>query len=262
MTTPHPYRLAGITLLVGVVSFTLPAYAQTHKHSPAHDHATHAHTDICAGFVVLPNGYAVLSAMDPAPHAGTQHDMRHGADHGKAGAHPMAESKATNHQAHMPQGAKTEDADPLLGHTHGDDIPTGTDMTCVPIGDLTSTSWTAVSPSPDLHVTATSVKSVLAHNSRANESLSLHVMQDGKPVEQGKVRLIARMPHHDHRMPGGHGPANDPDVQGFEAIPQGNGNYTVPTVDFNMGGPWFFEIQVQEGETMHKAYFATEVGEE
>jgi hypothetical protein len=260
--TPHPYRIAGIALLVGVLSFALPAYTQTQKHSPDHDHSTHKHTDICAGFVVLPNGYAVLSAMEPAPHSGMQHDMRHGADHGKAGEQHMAEKKGIDHKEHMPHGTKTEDADPLLGYTHGDDIPTGKDMTCVPIGDITSTSWEAVSSSPALHVTATSVKGALTHNSRANASLSLHIMRDGKPVEQGKVRLIARMPHHDHRMPGGHGPANDPDVKGFEAVPQGHGAYMLPTVDFNMGGPWFFEVQVQDGDTMHKAYFATEVGEE
>ena len=70
------------------------------------------------------------------------------------------------------------------------------------------------------------------------------------------------MPHHDRRMPGGHGPANDPDVKGLAAMPQGNGDYTVPTIDFNMGGPWLFEVQIQDGSTMHKAYFATEVGEE
>jgi hypothetical protein len=262
--TPHLARIAGITLLVGGLAVALPAYTQTQQHSPKpeHDHATHTHTDICAGFVVLPNGYAVLSAMEPASMAGMKHDMGHGASHSEAGKHHMAETKDAAHQTPMQHGAKAEGAEPLLGYQHGDDIPTGTDMTCVPIGDMTSTSWTAVSASPDLQVTATSVKGALAHNSRANESLSLLIMLDGKPVEQGEVRLLARMPHHDRRMAGGHGPANDPDVKGFEAMPQGKGNYTVSTVDFNMGGPWLFEVQVQNGNTMRKAYFATEVGEE
>jgi hypothetical protein len=200
--------------------------------------------------------------MESAPNSGMQHDMRHGADHEKAGEQHVAEKKGIEHKEHMQHGAKTEGSDHLLGYKHGDDIPTGKDMTCVPIGDMTSTSWTSVSSSPDLHVTATSVQGVLTHNSRTNASLSLHIMLDGKPVEQGQVRLIARMPHHDHRMPGGHGPANDPDLQGFEVMPQGNGDYTMPTVDFNMGGPWLFEVRVQDGDPMHKAYFATEVGEE
>jgi hypothetical protein len=149
-----------------------------------------------------------------------------------------------------------------MGYKHGDDIPTGKDLMCVPIGNMTSTSWTAVSSAPALHVTAPSVKGALAHNSRANESLSLHVTLDGKPVDNSKVRRITRMPHHDRRLPGGHGPANDPDVKGVEAMPQGQGSYTVPIIDFSMGGSWLFEVQMQHGDSMHKAYFATEVGEE
>ncbi len=135
-------------------------------------------------------------------------------------------------------------------------------MTCVPIGDMASTSWTFVSPSPNLQIQATSLKGVLTHNSRANESLSLNVMLDGKPVEAGAVRLIARMPHHDHRMAGGHGPANDPDVEGLETMPKGRGTYTARMIDFSMGGPWFFEVHVQAGDETYKAYFASEVGEE
>jgi hypothetical protein len=55
---------------------------------------------------------------------------------------------------------------------------------------------------------------------------------------------------------------NDPDVQGIVAQPGGQGRYTIPTVDFTMGGPWLFEIQVQEGSETHKAYFAAAIGEE
>ncbi|WP_179137014.1 FixH family protein [Candidatus Entotheonella palauensis] len=149
-----------------------------------------------------------------------------------------------------------------MGHKHGDDISSGKGMLCVPIGEMASTSWTSVSNSPNLHVSAKSVKGVLAHNSRANEALSLSIMRDGKPVDNAKVRVIARMPHHDHRMPGGHGPANDPDVKGLDALTKGKGDYTLPTVDFSMGGPWLFEVHVQDGKTMNKAYFAAEVGEE
>jgi hypothetical protein len=37
---------------------------------------------------------------------------------------------------------------------------------------------------------------------------------------------------------------------------------TIPTVDFTMGGPWLFEVQVQAGSETHKAYFAASIGEE
>ena len=87
-------------------------------------------------------------------------------------------------------------------------------------------------------------------------------MLDGKPVEEGQVLLLARMPHHDRRMPGGHGLANDPDVEGLAATPKGNGDYAMPTVDFSMGGAWFFEVHLKKGGKMYKAYFATEIGEE
>ena len=152
--------------------------------------------------------------------------------------------------------------DPLMGRKHGDDIPAGKDILCVPIGDKGSTAWTAVSADHGLKVTAKSIKGPLAHNSRANEALSLTIMRDDKPVDNTKVQVIVRMPHHDRRMPGGHGPANDPDVKGFDAIAKGQGDYTLPTIDFSMGGPWLFEIRIQDGATVKKAYFASEVGEE
>jgi hypothetical protein len=70
------------------------------------------------------------------------------------------------------------------------------------------------------------------------------------------------MPHHDRGMPGGHGPANDPDAQGLVAQPVGQGRYTVQPVDLAMSGPWLFEIHVHEGAETRKAYFAASVGEE
>jgi hypothetical protein len=75
-------------------------------------------------------------------------------------------------------------------------------------------------------------------------------------------QLLARMPHHDRGMPGGHGPANDPDAQGLVAQPVGQGRYTVQPVDLAMSGPWLFEIHVHEGAETRKAYFAASVGEE
>jgi hypothetical protein len=149
-----------------------------------------------------------------------------------------------------------------MGHQHGDDIPIGKDMLCVPIGKMTDTSWTAVSASPGLHVTAASMKGALAHNSRANESLSFTIRREGQSIEPANVHVIARMPHHDHRMPGGHGLANDPDVTGIEAARDAQGSYTVSTVDFPMAGVWLFEVRIQQGGQTDKAYFAATVGEE
>ena len=201
-----------------------------------HDHSTHQHTDICAGFVVLPKGYAVLSVMDPGGmhHGGGHHQAGH--QHGMADKkemgdkahmqHGMADKKEMDHKQHAQHDGGMKQADPLMGHQHGDDIPTGKEMLCVPIGDTQSISWTPVSASPNLHITAKSDKGFLAQNSRANEALSFNIMRDGKPVDPAKVRVVVRMPHHDRRMPGGHGPANDPDVQGFEAMAKGKGGYT------------------------------------
>jgi hypothetical protein len=78
------------------------------------------------------------------------------------------------------------------------------------------------------------------------------------PIEQAQVRLLVRMPHHDRQTPGGHGPANDPDVQGLVAQELGQGRYRVSTVDFTMPGPWLFECRWAS----HKAYFTASVGEE
>jgi hypothetical protein len=70
------------------------------------------------------------------------------------------------------------------------------------------------------------------------------------------------MPQHDHRVPGGHGTANDPDVQGFVVSRNAQGRYEVPSVDFSMPGPWLFEIQIPNGTSTYSAYFAVDVGEE
>lgn len=87
-------------------------------------------------------------------------------------------------------------------------------------------------------------------------------MDEKTPVEDAEVLLIARMPHHDRSLEGGHGLANDPDVAGIKATPAGAGRYTVSTADFSMGGPWLFEIQVKKDDELVRAYFATVVGEE
>ncbi len=197
---------------------------------------------VCRGFVVLPNGFAVLSGLHvhPAP--------------GSAAAQHGATVAAKGHTASAPQH--------LMGYTHGQEIVPQAGMLCVPVGSTSTLTWTAVSHAPTLTVIAESLKGALTHGSRAHAAFTLTVRRDGAPIDAAHVRLLARMPSHDRRMPGGHGPANDPDVQGLAAQPAGQGRYSIPTVDFSMGGPWLLEVQVQEGAETRKAYFAASIGEE
>jgi hypothetical protein len=77
-----------------------------------------------------------------------------------------------------------------------------------------------------------------------------------------QVRVLSRLPHHDRRMSGGHGPANAPDVQGIVAQPVRQGCYPIPAIDFTMGGPWLFEVRIQQDSETHKVYLAAYIGEE
>ena len=73
------HHLVSAALLAGVLCVTLFGCTQTKTMTTEHDHSTHQHTDICAGFVVLPNGYAVLSAMAPDSDSAMAPGMHHGA---------------------------------------------------------------------------------------------------------------------------------------------------------------------------------------
>jgi hypothetical protein len=260
----HISHLTCVTLLVGVLSFAPLASAQTTKTMAEHEHTRQQHTTLCTGFVVLPNGYAVLSAVQPGPPSGMHHGRHHGTSPEQGGTHQstLADPQRLDHTHQRPHRGSLKPPDHLLGHKHGDAISTSKDVLCVPLGEKANTSWTAVSTSPGLHVTATSLKGTLAHNSRANESLSFTLRRDGKLIEAAHVSVTVRMPHHDHRMPGGHGPANDPDVTGFDAVREAPGRYTVPTIDFSMPGPWLIAIRVQQDGQTHSAYLAVHVGEE
>jgi hypothetical protein len=168
------------------------------------------------------------------------------------------------HDGKAHQGHASPHPDPLMGYTHGRPISLKEGMLCVPIASPQTTAWRAVSRDPSLVVLAESVRQDLAHNSRQNEGFNFTIKRRGTPQEKGdaQVRLLVHMPHHDHRMPGGHGAANDPDGTGLEAALDAQGRYTVPTVDFSMAGPWLFEVQIEQGGETHKAYFAAQVGEE
>jgi hypothetical protein len=152
--------------------------------------------------------------------------------------------------------------DHLMGLRHGDNINLDFGRLCVPLEEKATTRWTAVSAASLLHVTVKSLRGGLAHNSRANEGFEIIISQASKPISDADVRVVARMPHHDRKMPGGHGPANDPDAHGVAAKPAGNGRYMLNTVDFNMGGAWLFEVRVKRGSDTTKAYFAARVGQE
>ena len=245
MQQQHAVRLSRI-VLVGLLGCVAVALAGRPHTGEAQDNQRQADA-VCRGFVVLPNGFAVLSGLHahPAPgSASAQHQAAH------AGT-PMA---AKGPMAGAPQH--------LMGYTHGQEIVPQADMLCVPIGSPSTVTWTAVSHAPALTVSAESLKGALTHGSRAHAAFALTVRRDGAPVDAAQVRLLARMPSHDQRMPGGHGPANDPDVQGIAAQPVGQGRYTIPTVDFTMAGPWLLEVQVQDGSETRKAYFAAAIGKE
>jgi hypothetical protein len=211
--------------------------------------------DICRGFVVLANGIAVLSGMPE-----TLAPARMRVSHTARPAGVMAPN--TSHGHREPMGQSSNAPLPLMGFTHGQEIVLQEDMLCVPIVDASPQRWTATSHPGAPTVTVESLQGALKSSSRVNATFALTIRQGDVPVEQAEVRLLARMPHHDRHMPGGHGPANDLAIQGIKAQPVRYGRYTISTVDFTMDGPWLFEVHIQRGAEIHKAYFAAYVGEE
>ena len=232
--------------------------------SASAQHATDQTATTCPGFVVLSNGFAVLSQpADTASEAGS-HAPHHGAKTDEAMAHQGEGHQAPPADKSRHKGHASKHQDHLMGYTHGRSITLKEGMLCVPIASPQTTAWKAVSREPSLIVMAESVREGLAHNSRQNESFNFTIKGLNTTPEKGnaQVRLFVRMPQHDHRMPGGHGPANDPDVTGIEATLDAQGRYTVPTVDFSMAGPWLLEVRIQQDGQTHNAYFAGNVGEE
>jgi hypothetical protein len=234
---------------------------EKHMKDAPEGHPSSQAMGICKGFVVLSNGYAVMSGLDIKTEmaTGKHGHTTHGAkmDHGQ-------KSSATMDHGDKPHGKDIASMgkEPLMGHRHGENIKPMQGMLCVPLQSHAMQSWTAVSSDPALHITIQSLRGKLAHNSRVNEGFDLNVMSGGVPVNGAQVRLVVHMPHHDRMMPGGHGPANDPDVQGLMAKALGEGSYSVQTVDFSMAGAWLFEVHVSHGGKTSKAYFTTRVGQE
>lgn len=239
---------AGLLMLVCVRGHMAPPSVEA-------AHASGQTANVCHGFVVLPNGFAVLSGIPAVPERVPAH-----ATPGQEPASSAMVEQGAQRSAMSLQAAAIRAH--LMDYQHGQDIAPQEGMFCVAVGAQEAVAWTAVSPDPALVVRAASLRGALTHHSRTTAALTLTVSRgSGVPVKQTQVRLLVRMPHHDHRLPGGHGPANDPEVHGLAAHQDGPGRYVVQNIDFSMAGLWLVEIQVHEGARMHQAYFGAAVGE-
>src|SRR5262245_39481325 len=97
-------------------------------HSTEEDQYAHHQTErVCRGFVVLPNGFAVLSSLPQSPTYGSAGDRPNA-------AHSSRTLADTGHTADAPQH--------LLGYTHGQEIVLQDDMLCVPIVGAGTLKWT------------------------------------------------------------------------------------------------------------------------
>jgi hypothetical protein len=226
-----------LVLMVGYTMLSLWILAQPIVESDeGEDTSTTAQSrGTCQGFVVLPNGSAVLSGLSAAVHR----------------AHARGETTSIG------------SADRLLGYQHGQAISLKQGMFCVPIRDSQTTAWFAISWDAGLSVTINSLKGLLSsgHGDHAAFAITLWDNHRGAAVEGASIRLFARMPHHDRDTPGGHGLANDPDMRGLTAIPSSPGHYTAEPIHFAMPGAWLVEIQIQQEGKAQRAYFATMVDE-
>jgi hypothetical protein len=243
--SPYRFFLVGVLALAVVV---LPGHHSREAHGNGKTDRVHRQAEeVCLGFIVLPNGFAVLSGLPVSP-----------APSSAGGWYGAARAAATRAGKGQTSGAPQH----LLGYSHGQEIVPPAGMLCVSIRDAGTLRWIAVGDKAAPSITVESLQGAPTHGNRASAAFALTMRQDGAFVDTAQVRLLARMPHHDRHMPGGHGPANDPNVQGIVAQPVGQGRYTIAAVDFTMGGPWLCEIHVQQGAEAYKAYFAAYVGEE
>jgi hypothetical protein len=268
-------------------------------HEPGHDEVAadqgrEGDHSACPGFVLSPDGHVVWSRDAEVAaqahggaaskgktttradgtsdgHRGHMHgehtgSASHSEAYGTQQDHPrvatQGEGHGHDHTARDSHGSNEQKQ--LMGHKDGQAVRRKAGMLCIPLGSPEDTTWMAVSQPAPFWLRAESLRRPLSHNSRSNEGLRFTLMpkDDGHVAEQAELRLWVRMPHHDHGMPGGHGPANDPDVKGLPMRPDETGTYIVPTIDFSMPGPWLFEVQVRQGNQTIKAYFAADVGEE
>ncbi len=107
-------------------------------------------------------------------------------------------------------------------------------------------------------VEARSLRGAMSPEAPDNEGLSLLIRRDGAPATGLDVRFYARMPQHNSRITGGHGPANDFNVNGMPTAPSTPGSYVVDPIDFNMAGYWLFEARFTADGAERRLYFAME----
>ena len=240
------FVLMGLLVCTAIVLAGRQHYGEAHGDEEDHKRVPQAER-VCHGFVILPNGFAVLSGLPVSPAPDSTGAQQAAAQAGV----PVAD-----------QGHTSGAAQHLMGYTHGQEVMPQESMLCARIDGADTLRWTAVGHKGTPAVTVESLQGALTHGSQAHAAFALTVRRSRAFVDTAQVRLLARMPHHDQRMPGGHGPAHDPDMQGIVAQSVGQGRYTITNVDFTMGGPWLFEVHLQLGTEMYKVYFAADVGEE
>ena len=116
-----PYRcfLVGVLALAAVVLPGRYHSREAHGHGKA-DGVQRQAEDICLGFVVLPNGFAVLSGLPVSP-----------APSSAGGWYGAARAAATLAGKGRTSGAPQ----PLLGYSHGQEIVPQAGVLCVSIRD-------------------------------------------------------------------------------------------------------------------------------
>lgn len=215
-------------------------------------HGVSGAAPICHGFVVLPNGFAVLSGMPAVPER------------------LPAEPPSASLSSHTAEAAPREPAPPqttaasahLMHYQHGEDIAPQEGMVCVAVDSQEAVTWIATSLMPDRRIQVASPSGPLVVHRPQPASLLLTIRQhNGAPIAKAQAHVRGRMPHHDQHLPGGHGLANDPDGHGLHTQPDGPGRYMTPPLVFTESGLWLIEIQVNEGNKVYNAYLGVAIGD-
>ena len=153
--------LMGVLVLATIVFTGRQHYGEAHN-ADEDQHAHHQTERVCRGFVVLPNGFAVLSSL-PLSSAYASVGER------QSTAHSGITIANTDHTADAPEY--------LLGYTHGQKIVLQDAMLCVPIVGAGTLKWTAVSHTAALLVIVESPKDTLLHGHRTNAAFTLTIRQ-------------------------------------------------------------------------------------
>jgi hypothetical protein len=134
-------------------------------------------------------------------------------------------------------------------HVHGE---------CIAISTGTSFSTATIDGAFTLDVT--SVRGAMTADAPDHEAIAITITDEQGAAREGATVVVkARMPHHDHMVEGGHGPANDMQVAGLPGVESAGGVYTVDPIDFQMTKYWFFTVEITVDASTYIAFFATEV---